>query len=261
MTLIRHFRPYSDSRTTATRSVLLVRGELCSEFVWSPATCFPDACFCEAIRNAYVRQPANTWSSLGFVVVALWVAMRSARRARRGLPTLPRAQAWLLSASLVLVGLGSAFYHASLTFVGQVLDVSGMYLVATFILFHRLGPRFNLSPIRVTLGFTFINAALMAGQVTTPELRRPVFAILLTLALIVEWRSARAGRRWLGAGAAVMLVAFLFWGLDQQRLLCAPDSLLQGHALWHLLGAVAAACLYRSYEDDAGAPLESRSRA
>jgi len=101
----------------------------------------------------------------------------------------------------------------------------------------------------------------MVGQVTTPALRRPVFAILLTLALIVEWRAARAGRRWLGAGAVVMLVAFLFWLLDQQRLVCAPDSLLQGHALWHLLGAGAAACLYRSYEEDADTPLESPSLA
>ena len=261
MTLIRHFRPYSDSRTTATRSVLLVRGELWSEPVWSPATCFPDACFCEAIRDSLVRQPANTWSSLGFVLVAFWVTMRSARRARRGLPTLRRAEAWLLSGALLLVGLGSAYYHASLTFVGQVLDVSGMYLVATFILLHRLGPRLNLSPVRGALGFTLVNAVLMVGQVTTPALRRPVFAILLTLALIVEWRAARAGRRWLGAGALVMLVAFLFWVLDQQRLLCAPDSLLQGHAVWHLLGAVAAACLYRSYEEDADPPLESPSLA
>ena len=229
--------------------------------VLSPATCFPDACFCEAIRDALVRQPANTWSSLGFVVVAFWVARRSARRARHGLATLPRAHAWLLSASLALVGLGSAYYHAALTFVGQVLDVSGMYLVATFILLHRLGPRLNLSPVRGALGFTLVNGVLMVGQVTTPALRRPVFALLLTLALIVEWRAARAGRRWLGAGVLVMLVAFLFWVLDQQRLLCAPGSLLQGHAVWHLLGAVAAACLYRSYEDDAGAPLESPSLA
>lgn len=229
--------------------------------MWSPATCFPDACFCEAIRDSIVRQPANTWSSLGFVVVALWVAWRSAARARQGLVTLPRGEVRLLAASLLLVGLGSAFYHASLTFVGQVLDVSGMYLVATFILFHRLGPRLSLSPVGGALGFTLVNAALMAGQVTTPAMRRPVFAVVLTLALIVEWRASRAGRRWLGAGTLVMLVAFLFWVLDQQRLLCAPDSLLQGHAVWHLLGALASACLYRSSEDDAGAPLESPSRA
>lgn len=194
-------------------------------------------------------------------MAGFWVAWRSAARAGQGLVTLPRGEVRLLAASLLLVGLGSAFYHASLTFAGQVLDVSGMYLVATFILFHRLGPRLSLSPVGGALGFTFVNAALMVGQVTTPAMRRPVFAVLLTLALLVEWRASRAGRRWLGAGALVMLVAFLFWVLDQQRLLCAPDSLLQGHAVWHLLGALASACLYRSYEDDAGAPLESPSRA
>lgn len=229
---------------------------------WLPATCFPDACFCEAIRESLVRQPANTWSSLGFVVVALWAAMRSARRRRRGLSTLAPGEMRLLSTSLALVGVGSAFYHASLTFAGQVADVAGMYLVATFILLHRIGLRFNISPVRGALGFTLLNAALMVGQVTTPSLRRPVFASLLAVALIAEWRAARSGRRWLGAGALTMVVAFLIWIVDQQRLVCAPDSVLQGHALWHLLGAVAAVCLYRSYEEDGQAqPLESVSLA
>lgn len=229
---------------------------------WLSATCFPESCFCEAIRESLVRQPANTWSSLGFVAVAGWAAMRSARRRRYGLSTLALGEMRLLSASLVLVGLGSAFYHASLTFAGQVVDVAGMYLVATFILLHRLGPRFNLSPLRGALGFVIVNAALMVGQVTTPSVRRPVFASLLALALIVEWRASRSGRRWLGAGALIMGAAFLVWVVDQQQLVCVPDSLLQGHAVWHLLGALAAACLSRSYEEDVQAkPLESASRA
>jgi hypothetical protein len=50
-----------------------------------------------------------------------------------------------------------------------------------------------------------------------------------------------------------MMFAFVIWALDRERLICYPDSLLQGHALWHTLGAVAATCLFRSYEEEAGA--------
>jgi hypothetical protein len=32
-------------------------------------------------------------------------------------------------------------------------------------------------------------------------------------------------------------VAFTIWNLDQHGTLCTPDSLFQGHAVWHLLGA------------------------
>jgi dihydroceramidase len=217
---------------------------------WTPATCFPDDCFCEAIRGGLVRQPANTWSSIAFVLTAVWVARRLARPAGQEPAALPRAEGWLFVTALLLVGVGSAFYHASLTFIGQVFDVSGMYLVATFILLHRLGPRWGFPPLGSVLGFVLANAALMTAQVTTPSLRRVVFGLLLVTALIVEWRSARAGRVWLGAGAGLMVLAFSIWAIDRLRLVCAPESPVQGHAMWHLLGASASACLYLSYEAD-----------
>ena len=65
-------------------------------------------------------------------------------------------EAGLFTGALALVGLGSAFYHSSLTFVGQVFDVSGMYLIATFILLHRLGPKWGVSPMKGVLGFVGI---------------------------------------------------------------------------------------------------------
>ena len=151
------------------------------------------------------------------------------------------------------MGFGSAFYHATLTFVGQVVDVAGMYLVATFILLHRLGPRFRLPPIGAVLVFVAANAGLMAAQVTTPSMRRVAFGVLLVLALAIEWRSSRRGRPWLASGALVMVLAFVIWALDRERLICDPESLLQGHALWHGLGAVSAACLFRSYEEESAA--------
>ena len=221
---------------------------------WRPATCFPDDCFCETIGGGLVRQPANTWSSFSFLLVALWVATRSMRREITGRSALDRAETWLFLGSLVWVGLGSAFYHASLTFVGQVIDVSSMYLVATFVLLHRLGPRWEISPRWSVLGFVLVNALLMTLQVTAPSLRRVAFGVLLVTALTVEWKSSQAGRRWLAAGAFLVAVAFLIWVVDWQRFLCEPDSLLQGHALWHLLGAFASACLYRSYEAEAARP-------
>ena len=42
--------------------------------------------------------------------------------------------------ALVAVGLGSYFYHASLTFAGQVCDMSGMYFLITFALLYKPHP-------------------------------------------------------------------------------------------------------------------------
>jgi len=232
----------------------MVRLALASSLAWAswrPATCLPDDCFCEGLRDSLILQPANAWSSLAFVVVALWVAARLSRGVRSERPVLAGAEAGVFLGALVLVGLGSAFYHASLTFIGQVFDVSGMYFLATFILLHRLGPRWGVSPLLGVLGFVLVNAALMTAQVTAPSLRRILFGLVLLSALAVEWRGSRAGRRWLASGAGLMAVAFVIWVVDRGRLACDPESLIQGHAIWHLLGALAAACLYRSYEAEA----------
>lgn len=213
-----------------------------------PATCLPDECFCEAVRSGLIRQPANTWSSLAFVLVASWVAVRYFRSARNR--PLSGSETGLFASSLVVVGLGSAFYHASLTFVGQVIDVAGMYLLATFILLHRLGPIWSVKAVPGVLGFATANGVLMVLQVTTPSLRRVVFALLLVTALVVEWRASRAGRKWLATGAGLMAIAFAIWVADRMRFACDADSLFQGHAVWHGLGALAAACLFKSYERD-----------
>lgn len=266
MTLIRHFRTHSVLPNGAPRAAAtgtryrspvfapLVLGRPGPWEDWRKATCLPDDCFCEAIEDALVAQPANTWSSLAFVLAALWVAARFVRRGGSERAPLVSAEAALLVGSLALVGLGSAFYHASLTFIGQVLDVSGMYLVVTFILLHRLGLRYGVRPLASVAAFVLMNAALLAAQVTTPPLRRIVFGVLLVTALIVEWRSSRAGRRWLAAGAGLMAIAFAIWTADRLRVVCAPASPIQGHAIWHLLGAFASVCLYRSYEVETAAP-------
>jgi predicted membrane channel-forming protein YqfA (hemolysin III family) len=218
---------------------------------WRPATCLPDDCFCEALRTGLIAQPANTWSSLAFVIAAFWVAHRLSRR--RSPPALDASEGLLFAGSLLVVGLGSAFYHASLTFAGQVLDVSGMYLIATFVLFHRLSPKASVPPVLAVLGFVLANGVLMTAQVTTPSLRRVVFGLLLLAALGVEWRGSRAGRKWLSGGVGLMTLAFVLWVVDRQRLACEPSSLIQGHAVWHLFGALASACLYLSYETEAAA--------
>ena len=218
---------------------------------WRPATCLPDDCFCETLRDGLVRQPVNTWSSLAFVAVAVWVAWRFKSATRRGRPPLAPVEAGLLIGSLVAVGLGSAFYHASFTFVGQVLDVSGMYFIASFMLLHRAGASGWRLPVGLVPLFLALNALLMAAQVTTPGFRRILFGLLLAGAVVLEWRMTRAGRKWLLTGAGLLGGAFAIWVLDRERVVCDPASLLQGHALWHVLGALAAASLYRSYEAEA----------
>jgi hypothetical protein len=224
---------------------------------WRPATCMPDACFCEAIRDQLVRQPANTLSSLAFVPLAL-LAFGVARRQQGAGANLLQVHAVLprlYGAALALIGLGSAFYHASLTFAGQTADVLGMYLIASFMAVYAAARLYDLSARTTAVIYLAGNAALLLLLVEAPELRRYLFGLVVVAALALELRARRRAAvrpdgRWLGAGLVALAVGFAIWTVDITGIACAPTSLLQGHAAWHVLTAASAGLLFLYYDSE-----------
>ncbi len=86
--------------------------------------------FCEAARDALVKQPANTFSNLGFVLAGLLIGWHAGdpRRTIVANPTLATAYAMVV----VLLGPASAAMHATRSAAGGHLDLLSMYLVAAF---------------------------------------------------------------------------------------------------------------------------------
>jgi hypothetical protein len=225
---------------------------------WRPATCMPEACFCEAIRAGWVAQPANTWSNLAFVLVGLLVIARGRADTAQGLRRSPITERATYSAvyggTCILVGMGSTFYHASLTFAGQFFDVMGMYLFAVFILLYALT---RLSPLRqgtFLAAYVGLNAILGYLLLTVPSMRRWLFGLVLIAVLALESRAARSAaaidRYYLRAAVITLSIAFAIWILDMTKVLCAPESWLQGHAVWHLLCATSAGLAYFYYRSE-----------
>jgi len=230
---------------------------------WRPATCMPGHCFCEQVAPGLVRQPANAWSSLAFVAVGAWVLWRAARdrdnpHEMRVIAQRPLHSS-LFAAACVLIGVGSAFYHASLTFAGQFVDVFGMYLIATFVLLYAMGRGRAISAGRAALAYVGLNTVLALCLYFVPGTRRYLFAILILTAIGAEVSARRRSgsiiqARWFTRAAAVLGIGFVLWILDITGVVCRPRSLLQGHAVWHVLGAVSAACIYLYYRSEVSAP-------
>lgn len=214
--------------------------------------------FCEVARDGCVKQPANTFSNLGFVVAGLVIAWHAGRpgpaAAMRGLAT---AYACLV----VLLGPASAAMHATQTELGGHLDLLSMYLVASFAAAYALMRWSGQGRLFFWQLFSLMVAAcelvgLLGDDVPVVQQAGNVaFAALLLVAVVVEvrlWRRggpSRTDLRW-GAGAlGTILLAFLIWNLTR-TLWCDPHSLLQGHAVWHLLGAVSAYLLFRFWASE-----------
>jgi len=226
-------------------------------------------CYCEAPRPGLVRQPANTWSDLGFVAVGLAIGAhatrtrRGAARTRRGAAAQNRMGTGglypaLYAAIVVFMGPGSMYFHASLTRWGGTLDVLSMYFFITFWVVHAIARGWGLSPRAFVASFVALNVAIGVPQVALGHPSAPVFGPLAAIGLALELLLRRRGRgpawlptpapadgRWLAAGCASFAAAFALWFASRSGgPLCDPHSLLQGHAAWHLLSAATTGCFY-----------------
>lgn len=252
-------RPFVAALLTAVGSCLLlvlaVRGG------WLGPDVGRGGDFCEAAHRGWVRQPANTWSNLGFVAAGLLVGWRARRPERLGdtLPHYPGLSTGY-ACLVVLLGPGSAAMHATQSVVGGLLDLSSMYLVAAFAAAYALTRWWRRTePFFWLLFATLVVGCELVGAIDAevPVVMVPgnlAFALLLLTAVGVEvalWRRgpARTELRYGVAALGSILVAFAIWNLSRHGW-CDPTSWVQGHAAWHLLDAVAAYLLFRLYASE-----------
>jgi hypothetical protein len=201
---------------------------------------------CEATVRGLVAQPANTWSNLGFFAVAAWIFWL-ARRERAPV-------AGLLAPIGFATGVGSIAFHATDTLAGQLVDQSLMFLESSFFVVVNLRRVGALATVRSLL---LVYAALVVGS-TAALIAFPTTGIAIFIAHVVAFLGLEAfllarrregirTRALLGVGAC-FAVAYAAWWLDHLRIVCDPDNhLLNGHAVWHLIGALSFFFWYRHY--------------
>jgi len=234
---------------------------------WMPATCMPDRCFCEAVVDGSIRQPVNTWSNLGFILIGILIILRgeddlSARgpggdttgnsvALMRNTPV----YSWIYGAAMVVLGFSSFFYHASLTFVGQWFDVMGMYVLVGFMLAYNVSRLTGSSPQRISVVYATGLALGAWLLIAWPEARRWAFAALVLVAVGAELAvrrrvpGPRADRLLVGS-LALLVLAFGIWLADLKGWMCSPQSCLQGHGAWHLLCSASAGLFYLYYRSE-----------
>jgi hypothetical protein len=195
---------------------------------------------CEAIRDAWLAQPANAWSSSAYLLAGGYLLVRHRATAARSVT--PSALA------LGAVAVGSFLFHGPQPAWGDAVhDASISLLLGT--LATRGGAagwaRDLLRPVSIVVVVVVVVAAAVL-VVVAPWSVAAVHGLLAGLVAISTGRTVRGG----GATPAVRvaLVAFavgvvLFAGGRTDGPLCEPRSLAQAHAGWHVATAMAAAAL------------------
>jgi hypothetical protein len=197
--------------------------------------------FCEERMCAWVVEPSNAWSNLAYVLCGVIVLLASRRRA--GLV--------LIGIAGVLIGLGSFAFHGTGTRVGELIDVSAMYLLSALAIVFALRRITALSTgafVATYAGIVALSVGLMMGLHNNGII---MFALQLTIAVGAEVYLFSIGRRassytWQKWMLASFVTAFAIWNLDKWNVLCRPTNhFITGHALWHVLTAVALYCFAR----------------
>lgn len=224
--------------------------------------------FCEANRmDQLIRQPANTWSNFAYFIVgllALTIGIHdlkySERRKSDNFLVRHPLFSILFGISALYVFVGSFLYHASLTRTFQHLDQAGLYSVIVMVLTFNLYKIFPLIRIKgkyrsshaimmaFSVGFNYLiftKLWLININVLFPILIAVAFATSLCYLVFVS--REHYFTKYLWSAFIVLILGSIVWILDRTNIVCNPESILQGHALWHIFTAGSMLIIYMYY--------------
>lgn len=215
---------------------------MCPWTDWQPATMK----FCEELLCGNIRQPANTFSNIGFVICGLIIMWREGFKS------------WtpyhMMGLAAVSIGITSGIYHASMVFFWQFFDLSSMFMLVLLPLSFNLvrigwikSSQFSLAYI-ITLAFSMLLLYIIQGKVG-----EYIFGVQVFMVAGLEYMLYRKGHRPSYPGMfkalGTLALAFLIWNGDVHGWWCDPTNhYLQGHAIWHLMCALSIWFVYGFYK-------------
>jgi hypothetical protein len=226
---------------------------------WLPADEFNNPQYGERLyADSVFRTRMNTWSNLSYIFFGFYAVALAINDYRKNLPlargylTHAPIQSFLFGVALIYSGLGSGFFHASLTRYGQQCDVGAMYAMMLCMAAIPIGswlPRLQVpGTFRTFVSSPLIALLVVCGSVfftyykweyEFTEVSAYGGSILLIFAVFSLIQPGKYLQiRWLIAALVSIVIAAQIRQLDIQGSFTLPDSIFQGHALWHLISSM-----------------------
>lgn len=200
--------------------------------------------FCESPLCAWIKEPANTWSNIPYILIGLglwWVAQKENHHLK-----------WI-GIVAILTGAGSFFFHMSVTYLGGCADYLGMFLGTGLLTAYNMRRWLNCSFTKMyfifgmTTLFFFLLLHFVHGE------SRVLYAFGMPCCMI-ELRLFFRDRKQINYRSYVymsvlILKGTIFWWLDVTKKFCQPDNhFISGHALWHIFTSVSFIPFYEFYK-------------
>jgi len=209
--------------------------------------------------SKFFHQAMNTYSNLVYFFFGILICLIAKQDAnnqeitsKNRLENFPELS-YLIGISFIYLSFGSAFFHASLTWVGQRVDMNGTYSLSISILLIALCEVFykielskkaksGLLIFALVLIISFYQIALLVSS----SILLPIFIFSAWILITVKYFQFPKERSLTLALASIIsiVIALKIRTMDVQKINCDPHSLYQGHSLWHFLAGFSSFCSY-----------------
>lgn len=198
--------------------------------------------FCETNLCAWVEQPANTWSNIGYLISAILIFRNKGWKPERN---------WF-SVIVFILFVGSTFFHMSATIIGRDMDLVGMLLLSSYSLSLTLTRSYKFKPIQMYSIFAAL--FLTSLPFIHPRLGGTVFLIQFLVTVLLEFIYSSKFppppkiKKSLAVALGLFFFALFLNILDMNAIYCLPkNNFITLHAIWHLICAYCIYLLVRYY--------------
>lgn len=192
--------------------------------------------FCETNLCAWVEQPANTWTNIGYLIAALLIFRQHNWKPERK---------WFAVIVFILF-VGSTFFHMSATVIGRDMDLVGMLLLSSYSLSLTLARSYKFKPSQMYL--VFAGLFLPSVPFIHQRLGGTIFLIQFLIAVLLEFIYSSKFppppkiKKSLVLALGLFLFALFLNILDMNAIYCLPENnVITLHGIWHL---VCGYCIY-----------------
>jgi drug/metabolite transporter (DMT)-like permease len=193
---------------------------------------------CEFVGGGWLAQPTNAISSLAYAAVGFllvpWALSPPGRE---------RVIRILTAAGLVVTGLGSFMYHGPQGPGSQLAHDLSFLLVLVVVSVANLATGMRWSDRTLAGAILAVGASFTLLLVVAPSATNVAAAGAIALVGAGDVSIHRLGPRhmpWYAVAIGCIVVAVPIYVLSRTGAWwCDPASVFQGHAAWHILGAVA----------------------
>ena len=196
---------------------------------------------CEHIGRGLLAQPANTLSSLAYVLAGTLLLWRAfAGRSQ------PRVACFVYAMAVIGVGVGSVAFHGPMPAWGRFAHDLSIAAVLAFVIGYDVALARGRAVERGLVISGGLAGACALVLAVSPDAANGLDVLLVVGALAAEVVASRSpvgratgdARIWI-VGAAVLTIGAILNALGRtDGPLCNADSPVQLHAVWHLATAV-----------------------